>query len=81
MGGEGPSRALADLGQTLGLLAMPEGPAAAQGQCKGQSTLFGVKDLPEESDSRKSADGTIIGSTANASESIVLGGPEPHGGA
>lgn len=43
----------------------------------GQCTPFGVKDVPEELDARKSADGTNIGSTANASKSSV--GEGGHG--
>lgn len=46
---------------------------APQGQC----TPFGVKDGPEEPDARKSADGTNIGSTANASKSSI--GEGGHG--
>ena len=65
----------------MGLLLMPEGSTAPQGWCKCQSAQFGVKDVPEEFDARKSADGTNIGSTANASESIIREGMKPDGGA
>lgn len=61
------------LGQAMGLLLMPGERAALQCWCKGQSAQFGVKDVQEEFDARKSADGTNIGSTANASESIIGG--------
>lgn len=60
---------------------MPAEPTAPRGWCKGQSAQFGVKDVPEESDARKAADGTNIGSTANASESVIREGMKPDGGA
>lgn len=69
------------LGQAVGLSLMPGGPTAPRGWCEGQNAPFGVKDVPEEFDARKSADGTNIGSTANASESIIGEGMKPDGGA
>lgn len=48
---------------------------------EGQSAQFGVKDVQEEFDARKSADGSNTGSTANASESVMREGMKPDGGA